>query len=83
MPTFEKHKDASTRLQEGIADSSYDALKDLGATLKTIGAKLAGDHAIEQPRVILADAIVSVASVHARFRERALDAVAKALQIVK
>jgi hypothetical protein len=83
MATFQKHKDASNQFHKDIADRSYEAVKSIGETLKTVGTKMNGDENTEKPGSILADAIVGIANAHAQFREGALDAASKAVKAVR
>jgi hypothetical protein len=83
MATFENHRKASNEFQADVADSGRDALTQLGGALKRIGKRLRNDQAVERPREVLTDAIVELAKVHATFRDRALDAVSRAMKIVR
>ncbi|HVZ73605.1 MAG TPA: hypothetical protein VHJ20_14600 [Polyangia bacterium] len=83
MATFKKHKDASNKFYEAMADQNYKAVKSVGATLQKVGERLAGKEDVEKPGSILADFIVDLADTHAKFREAALDAASKAIRAVR
>jgi hypothetical protein len=83
MATFKKHKEASNKFHEDIADRSYEAVQSIGETLKKVGGEMAGDETKQKPGSIFADAIIGIAKAHAKFREGALDAASKALKTVR
>jgi hypothetical protein len=82
MATLDKHRAASDQFHKEMGTAADEAIVSFGKVLRYVGGQLK-DPAKADAEGAAADAVVRTAETHAEFHEKALDALARAIKVLR